>query len=429
MDKKLNNKRFTLPIKIAIAFLIFTEVFYFLGPIDFETKNTATLVLYLIVVNISLYLGFIYCTKKYLPHRARFGGEGSKIVRITETIVLVTVIAKPLSIFVAWQLDSFSFSAFINKFMTGLLSPKDVYDDFNNLKGGSLISLLDVLISPLTYMAIPCGVFYYHNQNRFYKLLTVLLIVLEVVNCLGLGIRKKILDVILIVSFSYLASLGFKPIKLFKNATSVFVFIIAIGGLIFYFIYSTISRIGTDDLSALFVDCTFRPWYIIHTPPGLYGPLAEIQYYLSHAYYNLSVALNHFFSSDFSFIFTFGLGNNSFTLDICDRFLDIDLTPYTYQYLLSNKYGIPIGLQWMNIYPWIANDVTFWGVPFVVFFIGKLFARFWMDSLCRTNYYAIPLLSFMAITIIYSFANNQGLSYSFLPAIIIGFLYFKNPQY
>lgn len=419
------NKIVLLPIKVALGFLIFTELFFFLGPIEFKNNNAIVLILFLVLVNLCMYWGYKNEIKQYRPHYSKFSGETAKVIKFVEFLVVIALITKPISMFVAWQLESFSLDAFFNKFVMGLLSPKDVYDDFNNLKGGSFFSLINVLISPLTYMAIPCGIYYFKKQKIIFRILIILLILLEIITCLGLGIRKKLLDIILIVSFSYLASRGNKPIKLFQNSAQIILFCLAVVGLLYYFTYSTLSRGGTDDITAFYTNNRIRFWYINHTSPEFYMSLANVQFYVSHAYENLGVALDHFFNGEFSYVFSFGLGNNSFTLDVLNRYFGIDLNPFTYQYLLNTKYGLNIGQSWMTIYPWLANDVTFVGVPFVIFFIGKLLARFWLDSLNRANFYAIPLFSFAIITVFYSFANNQGLSYSFIPFVVISTLYIR----
>jgi len=414
-----------LPIRVSLFFLVFTEILFFAGPLVFHAKDPLILVLFLIIVNTCLFLGYKKEIKNHVFHPSCLTPDSNRALVFTRIILIFSVLVKPLSMYVAWQLHSFSFSAFVEKFLLGLYSPKDVYEDFNNLTGGTFLSAILVLMTPLTYMALPCGVYNIKNLSFPYKLLVVVLVLLEIITCLGLGIRKKLLDVILIVGFSYLASRGTKPFRLFKNIGSTLALVVAVVGLLYYFTYSSLSRSGTEDITAFFTGSDIRKVYLKHTSPDFYMSLANVQFYLSHAYDNLATALSQFLSLDKELIFTFGFGNNSFTLSILNKYLGIDLTPFTYQYVLNTKYGLNIGQQWMTIYPWIANDVTFFGVPFVIYWIGKLFARFWMDCLYQTNFYAIPLLSFMAITVFYSFANNQGLSYSFLPAIVIGFLYHR----
>lgn len=416
------------PLRISLLFVIFTEVFLFVGPVVYQIENPILLVLFFIIVNVALLLGYKHEIRRYRPVYTQSSNDlfANKLIK---RLIIIALLVKPITMYVGWQLDSFSAGAFVQKFITGLVSPKDVYEDFNNLTGGTFLSLCLVLISPITYMAMPLGIYNFRKLNGIYKALTVTLIILDIVYCLGLGIRKKLLDVIVIVFLATLAAKGDQELRLFKNKKTVLLAICGVFGLLYYFTYSSVSRNGVSDITDMFTKTNIKLWYIEHTSQEFYTILTNIHMYLCHGYQNFSVVLNHFFSSEHELIYTFGLGNNSFTLQMLDKYFNIDLNPYTYQYLLQTKYNIPIGLQWMSIYPWIANDVTILGVPFVFALFGKLFARFWLDSLYRTNIYAIPLLMAVAITIFYSFANNQALSYSFIPMVVIGFLYCQSKKH
>lgn len=278
------------------------------------------------------------------------------------------------------------------------------------------------------FMAIPCGIFYYKKLPYIYKILLFVLISAEVIFCIGRGIRKNMLDIIVIVFFIYVAANN--VMSLLKNKRILlgisFLALCALSGLIYYFLYSNLARFGTDDYSLVSFG-TIKEWYSDNTSPTFYYPLASIHSYLCHSYKNLSLALNHcLLENNFNdFVFTFGFGNNAFTLNMLDR-LGIDLFPYTNQYILQTYYNIPNGVQWQTIYPWIANDVTFLGCPIVIYFIGKYFAYLWLDCKFRANFFAIPLLALFAITVVYFFANNQALSFSFVNTVVIVLLYLSN---
>lgn len=423
MLEKAAKSKVMLPIRLSLGFIIFTEVFFFCGPIEYVPQDPFILVVFLIIVNFCLYLGFKKEAIIYKPRRSSIPMDSDKVIPLTKVLIIFAILIRPITIYVGWQLTSFSLGAFVSKFLVGLNSPSDVYLEYNHITGGTTLSLLLVLLSPITYLATPFGVYFYRKLNGGYKFLVIILILTEIIYCLGLGIRKLMFDEILIVSVAFVSSLGLGHFRLFKNWRISVIILVAIAGLIYYFTYSSLSRNNTEDITNLYGYSSIRPWYKEHTSPTFFSFLANIHMYLTHAYKNLSIALHDFFSFDFDRVFSFGLGNNSFTLDMLEKYLGINLKPYTYQLLLKSKYGADIGQEWMTIYPWLANDVTFLGVPFVVFLIGKLFARFWLDCLYGTNIYALPLLCIMTITVFYSFANNQGLSYSFLPAVFSALLY------
>jgi len=96
--------------------------------------------------------------------------------------------------------------------------------------------------------------------------------------------------------------------------------------------------------------------------------------------------------------------------------------PNTYLSLLEN-YGIDSHVNWHTIYVWLANDFTFIGVPIIIYLIGLMFARTWCDSVKGDNDTAIPLFTLFLVMVFYFFANNQVLSFSFMPFVVWWLLY------
>lgn len=423
-DNPISLKRLYSPLLIGLAFLVFTEVSYFLGPIMYNTKRPGLLVFYLFIVNVALYLGYRNKIHFYLRNPNVFSNKSFDGLNWVYICIIIAVLTIPIKIYVGWNLSSFSVGEAINKFLVGLSSPNEVYNAFLDSSSSSPLRYLQMALSPFVYMAIPCGVYRYKDLRPIFRLFVIVLIVIEIVYCIGLGIRKRMLDTILITFFPFVAARNNRK-QVSHKLLFILFGIIALAGLIYYFIYSHLARIGVSDVT-FFMYGEIKPWYQIHFPEELYVPFADIQFYLTHAYENLSMALDYQFSSITSDnpVFTFGLGNNSFVLDtIMNSYLGIDLTPYTYQHILNEIYHKEIGLQWMTIYPWFANDVTFFGVPFVIYYMGKLYARFWIESVYHYNIFSIPLFCFVVITVFYSFANNQALSYSFIPIVVLTVLY------
>jgi hypothetical protein len=78
----------------------------------------------------------------------------------------------------------------------------------------------------------------------------------------------------------------------------------------------------------------------------------------------------------------------------------------TYVSRVASDYGWDRNVRWHSIYPWIASDVSFWGVPIIVFLIGYLFGLSWLDSLAK-NPFGVVVFSLFVIMLFYFSANNQ----------------------
>ena len=95
---------------------------------------------------------------------------------------------------------------------------------------------------------------------------------------------------------------------------------------------------------------------------------------------------------------------------------------YRYQYLGGEDYrlltyphrteaatGWPAGMYWATIFPWLASDLSFFGVPFLMFALGFVFARVWMGCLFTDSVLPPAALGLFAVFIAFIPANNQVL--------------------
>jgi hypothetical protein len=123
--------------------------------------------------------------------------------------------------------------------------------------------------------------------------------------------------------------------------------------------------------------------------------------YVTQGYYALSLALGEPFEP------MWGLGNSTFLTRQLTRITgDASFERKSYPARIE-KYGWDAYGLWSSIYPWFASDVSFPGVIILVFVIGYLFARVWLDVLYGSNPWAIVLFSNLIIMLAYFPANNQ----------------------
>ncbi len=47
-----------LPLRVSLAFLVFSEVLLLIGPFDYDISNYPVLFIYLVIVNLAFYFGF-----------------------------------------------------------------------------------------------------------------------------------------------------------------------------------------------------------------------------------------------------------------------------------------------------------------------------------------------------------------------------------
>jgi hypothetical protein len=123
--------------------------------------------------------------------------------------------------------------------------------------------------------------------------------------------------------------------------------------------------------------------------------------YLTQGYFAVYLSLQE------PFVPTYGVGNSMFLLRQAARIVgDPTILKRPYPERIQrhgwNAYG-----YWATIYPWLASDVTFPGVVLVVFAIGWMAGRVWLDVLGGANPFAVVFLGQILILLYYFPAHNK----------------------
>jgi hypothetical protein len=149
-------------------------------------------------------------------------------------------------------------------------------------------------------------------------------------------------------------------------------------------------------------------------PPSFNIVLAQLSSYLCQGYYALSLSLTEWLDGNV-FCFSYGLGSNWFKINVAESIIpNLDIISKTYQGFLEVKYGIDPEASWHSLYLWLANDVTFIGVPIVVYALAYYCGYFWKSAVNQVRVVDAPITILLLMVFVYSFANNQVFSFSFI---------------
>lgn len=405
LSNKSKNRILFFPIKILLFFLITSELFFIIGPIDYSVDNMPLTISYLLLVNILMFYGYKRGICKGGLYRDTGFSNKNKGLKF---IIFLSLIS--LSIKLSNVVGSFSLLDIYQTVIKGIIAPKEAYAQKLATIQITNLSYFFMVISPITTASIPLGIFYWNKLPRLYKILVLTLILGNIAYWLTLGTRKGIFDILLVGLFSIYAAHPQLIINKGSQRRIIIFFSILLCLFISYFIWSNMSRFQVDGLSEMSdrIRNIKSSYHNISIDTTII--LSSIENYLCQGYYALSCALKEFINGEVCF--TYGFGNNFFTINILERF-DIDIIPDTYQGILLDKYHIDPYASWHSIYVWLANDFTFIGVPFVMYISGYFLAITWKSAINR-NFYAVPIFILFAQMIAYSYANNQVLSFSFI---------------
>lgn len=124
--------------------------------------------------------------------------------------------------------------------------------------------------------------------------------------------------------------------------------------------------------------------------------------YVGQGYYGLSLAMQE------PFIWTYGVGHSRILTWLTEKVMggQYSIQDTTYPSRVGRDFGWDSKIKWSTLYSWLAGDVTFFGVPVVVFLLGRLLGLTWIDALGR-NPVAVVLFCLTCLTVFYISANAQ----------------------
>ena len=422
------KQNFYFPLKVLLAFNIFTLIVFEFGSIDWQLSGFShfLLILYLGTNLCALYLGYKRALKNYKIKKLYgniFDNNRKKIYFIIFVAILwmLPLMTLRLGLTVVNPTD------IANKLVEGLINPtKGYFEKFEAIKMTSkenrtLLRAVNFFFTPVMYAFFIWG-FLYFKRLKFWRFFVLILFVLEILSWIAIGTNKGVVDLAFIMFFLFYY---LKP-EFFKIELKKLILGVAILSTIFlYFLNNTSTRHIGDKSTSYLSDLDLT---ILDNPikdDGLYKDISiETKFssvmlaaYLAQGYYCLAL------SFEAPTTWTYGLGNSWFGVEVYRTLTGGDLIRQTYLGYLSDTYNIDPEIYWHTIYLWLANDFTFYGVPFIVFAIGYGLGLSWMDMIYKRTVYAAPAFCLFALMVFYFYANNQIISFSTLPFIVFVLLW------
>lgn len=422
----MRNKSLNLPIKLVSIYLFVTYVLYFFGPWKYENSNTNLLVIFLISCLVLLYLGYklgILLTFNYDKKKEHNVDNTDNILRFLKKSTFIALIMAFPDFIYNTQISNMSFLDIVIIITRAFTDPYQNYSrSLNYVASGSIGERLFVIINVLLYffrfLVLPISIRYWEKISRFQKNSAIILTLIELLKWLIKGMNKGIFDTVIIVFISLLVRVFSnqdytkkKVIK--KNLRNAFtIAIILIIGAITIFGINAASRSQTSTISYYnaFTKISADPNNVILNmfPKFMQRTVLSLFSYLTQGYNAVSLGMKLPFES------CYGFGHNMFFITNIREYLGLDFWDKTYMVRISERYEWDSLTHWHSLYSWIANDVSYLGVPIVMFFLGVFLSYVWKDTLINQNPFAGIIFTMLFIECIYIPANNQIGAYPYM---------------
>lgn len=411
-------KKNLIPFYFLIGFNLLTLLLFVVSPFNYYGGNVLLVQIYILVNLLTLSLGYIA--------GCMFGQKlntRNKVFIFKENIFSNFIFGfYCLTFFIKYayllRFSIFDWSGMISYLAIGWADPQLGYQlSVDNIRPFTVPWSIYFFTSIFHSLFFINGFIFWKKFNKYFKLIFILFLLLEISFWYGRGTNFGIIMLALTLFFSrlqYITKLNFKLVL-----GSVFLFVLTL--MVFYTIMSfrssTNAEVDLNPLIPVNANINYNSAVLKLFPTSAWSTILLIFSYLTQGYYHLSYAF------DLPFTFTYFSGYSFASLDFA-KLIGFDFYNDTYIYKL-NKFGIDPTINWHSAYLWYANDVSLLGVPFVIFFMGFLTALFWvMADRTKDILYRIMFVIF-STNIIFLFANTTFVSFFYydllvlLPIIII----------
>lgn len=397
-----------LPLNIYIGYSIFVLVSLFVGPMKYKGLDHLVLTSFIAVLVFLFWLGYVAGARgdyRQFPHHFEVRFASYQRIRWFLSALLIFGVISSLG-----QWYSFLASG-------GGLNFSDIGDSYVKGYAGyergqakiDLYYIFNIFDQAVAALILLFSFYYFRvmGTSARYAFLFVVTTYL-LINVVGTGKQKHLGDVVIFTFFCMLLNFAAKGQK-FKFRT---LGVVTVAALSVFIMFVEILRqrysaagIGLDNIyekshSLISWDEDSLVFSLVGSEYAL--ALGIFLGYFTNGLYGLYLSLTLPFEWSYFFGNSYSLGR------IVEIALSADgaILEHTYPYRVGVTYGWGFD-KWHSLFAWLASDITFFGVLFLVPLFSFLYARIWLQALRASNPFAGPLFIYLSLGLIFSYANNQ----------------------
>lgn len=392
------------PLAFFCAWTLLPLFLLFWGPFDFQLEQPDVLIGFLFACVFAFGLGYTLFAAPALREIERYPRPYPRINAFFVTACVLSFLLLEPSVYAytgkhVWQIGS-------------VLNQREVYLELlSALEQGSplrkAVSALRGFCAPLVLLVLPSAAVYWPDLARRARWSSLGVILCFLVFSLFRGTDKEMGDLLIFFFVGIAIAAGFRSLRGIKtNRKTVFRRMVI--GLCVVLVFVTIFTLRkAARMQGALSFCLYNDVACFNVDGGsevmnfLRFSFGMLTAYLNQGYYGLNVALN----TDYNW--TYGIGHSSFLVSFFSSFVDSeDIYKDGLMYALRAG-GWDDRYVWSSAFPWLASDLTFWGVPPFMFLIGAIYSRAWIAAIAKRNLSGVMVFALLSIFIVYLPANNQ----------------------
>lgn len=407
-----NDKRSIQRIcQLLSLYMLLTIFMYMISPFTWNTYKPWRLYILVITYIFSFYLGSLLATVRK-PQDKTINHE--ILTDTKEKVLKYLFFALPITLlytlsYLIFNLQAVGLSGNLLTQIVSAISDMSVgYAEKGSIVPPKALNYITVLCGPIFVSATFFGFLYFRDLQKSHKRIVIFLTISEVLRWLIIGTGKGAITSMIYLAVSLLLRKTFLQSKDDTQATQshqkktgwvrIFV-IILLAVVIFGFV--GINRSGGTLSASLNKGINKDHFLFKILPQELALIVCRIFSYVCQGYYGMSL------TAHVDWKCTYGFGYSGFIRQRLTNIQGVDtIWSRTYQHRIFT-YGWDETSNWHTMYVWFANDISFIGVTFLMFFFGLLLTKSLYDGFYNGNIFAM-VVSFLIINvIIFSSMNNQ----------------------
>ena len=407
------------PLILVVGFNLMTVAFMMIAPVEWDTENLPKVYFLVLACQSLIAFGFTLGRSKGLLTRPRTVLPLSSGATVMPYLLGIYLLTLPISYGFRMGFSPFDISGMANVLLRGLQDRAFGYS--NALRGAGLGPIpwsLYFFVSIFTACFFIAGFLYWKRMRPVMKAVFGGLVCLDLLFSVG---RGTTFGVVSMVTTFFFTALFWKRSRL----TTVLLVSSLFLGSVALFSYNLYRRSGNVERTVELTEFGRSTLIVDHpvlavVPESLRPTYVNVLAYLCGGYYHASFAV------DLDFKPTLFVGSSPALIGLAAVF-GIDVWNDTYMHRLQVAHGIDELGVWHSAYTWYANDVSFVGVPVVVFAMAYLFGFSWARS-AQGDFLSRIVFVIFGNMLLFLFANNTYLStvfYSFM--FLLPFWLFTRP--
>lgn len=392
-----------LPLMLGMAYLSLTILLFFTGPFDWPVTNEGVLLFFLIVCLLAIALGFTLGVIKV--GRGKALSSWRFFYRIGALFSIVLVFPATWVYTGKWPWEVLSVLGDQGQAYREMLAALEA----NESGIRSYVAIVRAIFAPFVYCVVPFAILKWKELSRFDVLLLLGHITAVLIFSFMRGTDRETGDLLIFSMGAALIAVcrlaverGGFPFKLSRFFVLSIALVMMLLAAVYLFVERKESRMGGSDSFCVAegVVCSVRTPSQSALDAKSDFAMEMLTAYVAQGYYGLSLALKDDFTS------TFGVGHSAFLMSAFTKILDDSAYERSYLFKVSIA-GWSDKYQWSTIFPWLASDVGFPGVPVLIVIMGFLWGSSWKSAVLWKSDSGALVFLFLSLAVLYMPANNQ----------------------